>query len=387
MADDPAGLRVLVVDDLQEMRTVIRRALSARGYAVDVAATLAEARELGPAGYAAVLVDAHLGPDQGIDLIRALEAENPAAARRCLLMTGGSAGTIPAGVPYLAKPFQLSELISAVQALHGPDAGPGPDRHADGGPPTARHPAAPVRAGEAQRATGEVQLWRLLEVTRLLRRRERLELADLLHDGPIQELTAAGLELQMMARSPAPDAGERIEFVQQRLDAAARSLRWIVDAQWLFQAAEPRLATALEQRTAWLLTGLDLVDASCQPEALSAVEVPAVVDIVELMLLGLVPASPPVRAQVTVRAQEQLIGISLALTPAADDGQLMSDAATPQAAAARAALDNLASIVHGSAEAVLSEQHWRGRIALPRLPQPAGSLPDSDSSLAAGQEP
>jgi CheY-like chemotaxis protein len=354
------------------MRTVIRRALSARGYTVDVASTLAEARELGLAGYAAVLVDAHLGPDQGIDLIMALEADNPAAASRCLLMSGGSAGAIPAGIAYLAKPFQLSELISAVQALHGPDAGPGPDRHADSDPPPALHPAASVRAGGAQRAGGGVQLWRLLELTRLLRRRERLELADFLHDGPIQELTAGGLELQMMARSPVPDARERIEFVQQRLDAAARSLRWIVDAQWLFQAAEPRLAAALEQRTAWLLTGLDIVDASGQPEVLSAVEVPAVVDIVELMLLGLAPASPPVRAQVTVRAQGQLIEVDLALTPTAADGQLMGGAATAEAAAARAALDNLASILHGSAGAVLSEQHWRGRITLPRPPRPAG---------------
>src|ERR1022692_5072800 len=71
----PGGQRVLVVDDLDEMRTLIHRALSARGYKVDVAANLAEAREKQPRGYDAVLVDAHLGAERGIDLVEALQSE------------------------------------------------------------------------------------------------------------------------------------------------------------------------------------------------------------------------------------------------------------------------------------------------------------------------
>ena len=43
--------RVLVVDDVAEMRTLIQRVLSADGYQVDVAATLAEARSLDQRGY------------------------------------------------------------------------------------------------------------------------------------------------------------------------------------------------------------------------------------------------------------------------------------------------------------------------------------------------
>ena len=71
------------------MRILIQRVLSADGYQVDVAATLAEARSMDPAGYAAVLVDARLGAERGIDLIDELRSADPAAARRCLVITGG----------------------------------------------------------------------------------------------------------------------------------------------------------------------------------------------------------------------------------------------------------------------------------------------------------
>src|SRR5712671_4300040 len=88
------------------MRILIHRALSTSGYQVDVAATLAQARAMDPAGYDAVLVDAGLGPDRGMDLIESLRSEDPAA------------DTIPAGVARLTKPFKLAELLTAVHALH-----------------------------------------------------------------------------------------------------------------------------------------------------------------------------------------------------------------------------------------------------------------------------
>ena len=71
------GPRVLVVDDTDEVRTLIRRALAAHGYRVDAAATLAQASALDPAGYDAVLVDAHLGAELGTDLIETMLARIP----------------------------------------------------------------------------------------------------------------------------------------------------------------------------------------------------------------------------------------------------------------------------------------------------------------------
>jgi len=55
----------------------------------------------------------------------ALVAEDPAAARRCLLITGGKPDLAPAGVVCLTKPFRPDELITAVGALHPADSGTG----------------------------------------------------------------------------------------------------------------------------------------------------------------------------------------------------------------------------------------------------------------------
>jgi CheY-like chemotaxis protein len=143
VAQNNGGPRVLVVDDVAEMRTAIRRLLATHGYQVDVASTLAEARSLGPAGYDALIVDAHLGADRGLDLIEALRAEDPAAAQRCLMITGGSSHTLPAGIPHLVKPFRPGQLLAAVQGLSRRGTG-----HAEGGQAegTIQHQSLPMPA-------------------------------------------------------------------------------------------------------------------------------------------------------------------------------------------------------------------------------------------------
>src|SRR5580692_10282455 len=130
------------------MRTLIRRVLSADGYQVDVAATLAEARSLDPAGYSAILVDAHLGSEDGIDLIEELRSADPAVARRCLVITGGPADTGPAGLAFLAKPFRAADLLDAVHTLPQP-APPQPEPSSSGLPgpgPASPEPAPPEPA-------------------------------------------------------------------------------------------------------------------------------------------------------------------------------------------------------------------------------------------------
>jgi CheY-like chemotaxis protein len=393
------GLRVLVVDDVEEVRILIQRALGARGYDVDVAATLAEARRLDPGGYDAVLVDAHLGSERGMDLVEALRSEDPQAVGRCLVMTGGTTDTLPDGVARLAKPFQLGELIDAVRVLHEPDTGPqpgiapgsarqpgiapgpgrrlgiapgsarqpgiapGPGRRLGTAPGSGADPLASVPPGGSRPAAGEAQTWQLLRVTRRLRARERHELVDFLHDGPIQELTAVTLELQMMCRSvpPAP----RLDAVLHRLSSAAGSLRWLVDGPWPFLEPEVRLAAALQQRTAWLLAAPVTVDADEHAAGLGPAEVSAVADVVELMLLGMVTANPPAQARVAVGTDEHMIQIDLTLMSAAGDDQAIGDPATAQAA-----LDELASALGASMQARLSGRRWRARIGLPRQPAP-----------------
>ena len=368
MLTSSAGLRVLVVDDLEDIRILIHRALSARGYEVDVAATLAEARAMGPGGYDVVILDAHLGPERGTDLVEALRAEDPAAARRCLVITGGPADALPAGVAFLAKPFRLDELIDAVRGLHQADAvQAAADWHAGIAAGSEVYPAA----APGDQTAGEPRTWELLRLTRRLRARERHELIDFLHDGPIQELTAVTLELQMMARSARPAPG--FDVVIKQLNAAARSLRWLVDGPWQSVQPEIQLAPSLQERCAWLLAAPLTVDGDEQAADLGAAEIPVIADVVELLLLGMVTASPPAQAHVAVRADEHVIQIELSLICAAGDGQAIGDPVTAQAA-----LEGLASALGARAHASLHGRHWRAQIVLDRQPASvleAASLP------------
>jgi DNA-binding response OmpR family regulator len=365
-----ANLRVLVVDDIAEMRTLIHRALDGQGFDVDVAATLAEAGRMRPAGYDAVLVDAHLGPERGLDLVEALCSEDPTAAVRCLVMTGGNADRLPDGVARLAKPFELGELIAAVSALGRPSSAPTASQ-LSGIPPG---PGAATRLsmppGRTQPPSAQPPAWQLMQLTRRLRERERHELVDFLHDGPIQELTAVTLELQMMARS-APST-PRFDRILQRLSAAAGSLRWLVDGPWPFVEPETRLTASLQQRTAWMLTAPLTVHVDQQGPDLSMAEIPVVADVVELMLLEMINASSPAQADVAVRSDKHLIQINL--TPASPPA---GDQAADNLAAAQSALDALASALGAEADVTLGDGRWQAHIVLRRQAAlPPGLLPE-----------
>ncbi len=361
MTGSSAGRRVLVIDDLDDMRTLIHRALSEHGYQVDVAANLAEARQQDPRGYDAVLIDARLGPERGLDLVEALRAADPAAASRCLVLTGGATDAIPDGVARLTKPFKLEDLLAAVQALHRPAAGQA-DPGASLAPDDGVHPQWPARSNGRQWQAVAPSTWQLLGLVRRLRARERRELVDFLHDGPIQELTAVALGLQMTAR--ATPAAPRFEAARQQLEMTAGSLRWLVDGNWPFVQPETSLADALRQRTAWLLAAPAAVHAEIRAADMTATGIPVIVDVAELMLLAVLPADPPMQAQIVVRTGAAEVGIELTLSCARAGERPAGDPA-----AARAALDELASALGATAQANLDDQRWQARIVLPRQAQ------------------
>ena len=373
MAGNDGGSRVLVVDDLDQMRALIRRLLTTHGYQVDVASTLAEARSMDPGSYDVVIVDANLGADRGTDLIETLLVEDPVAARRCLVITGGSSHTLPAGVPHLAKPFLPGELLAAVRGLGrpGPSQTPpatlprGPAAKPTEDPATARaerpagttprdHAATPAPpAGEA------ISVWRLLAITRRRRGREGEALADFLHDGPIQQLAAATLALHMLRGPAPPSLAEGLDEVLRELNAAARSLRWLIDSHWQPVSGPGGPVAALRQRAAWLLAeplALDIHGA----EGLGAAEVGVMVDVVELMLIAAVPAGVPAKARATVVTSDSEIEIKLAVTPPADDP------GASDAAPAQAALSELACALGADVHAEFASEEWQARIVMPR---------------------
>jgi CheY-like chemotaxis protein len=368
--------RVLVVDDLAEIQVMIRRALTARGYEVDVAGSLAQAQAMNPGSYDALLVDSRLGSERGIDLVDALRAVDPAAVSRCLMMTGGTGDELPGDVACLTKPFQLGELIDAVRALSQPGmvtapgerpgatpgAGPRPGVRPQLPPAAVGPPAAPAPLPRPDwPGSGDGRMWPLLGLVRALRARERHELAGFLHDGPIQELTAALLGVELMSRAaPSPPA---VDAVRERLNAASESLRWLVDGPWPLQEHADGLASSLTQRTAWLLRTPIVLEDGEPLAGLAAAEVHVIADVVELMLFTMLPLGPPAQARATVGADDRLLRVGLALAYDPGHGRPVTDRA-----AISDAMDELAAALGASVQVTSSERHCRARLVLARKP-------------------
>jgi CheY-like chemotaxis protein len=315
MADE----RVLVVEDSPDLRAIVRRVLGTAGYHVDLASTLAEARGLDPGRYDAVLIDANLGGERGTDLIEELRTQDEAAVGRCLVITGGSRAALPPGVASLAKPFQLADLLTAVRALYQPAADRNPGRDAPVSRQNVVSPAAAAPSVAAPANPGGPPGWRLLSVIRGLRARERAGLADSLHDGPIQDLAAATLELQLLRRSALAAQAPDIDTVLGRLDVAASSLRTIMAGAEPPLGAAPPLAEALQQQAAWLCVPL-AVDTGPECAGLTAAEAAAAVDIAELMLFAMTPGAPPAQAHAEMLAGDAEVTIRLTVVPGRADG-------------------------------------------------------------------
>jgi DNA-binding response OmpR family regulator len=125
---------VLVVDDDASIRMLCRVNLELGGIDVLEAATLGEARAiLEEAEVSVVLLDVHVGPESGIDLLRELRRDRPEV--RVALLTG-SEGDPPRELEpdaIVGKPFTLDELSRTVERLTAESvgsAGDGDDRRA-----------------------------------------------------------------------------------------------------------------------------------------------------------------------------------------------------------------------------------------------------------------
>jgi two-component system response regulator PilR (NtrC family) len=127
-AEVPGSGKVLIVDDEAAISYSMRRFLTASGYHVDVASTLAEAEErLAAAGYGLVIVDLRLSSSddlQGLDLLRSLRRDNP-RTRTMVLSAYGSpeleeAARECGACCFLHKPQPLSEIARLVGVwMHG----------------------------------------------------------------------------------------------------------------------------------------------------------------------------------------------------------------------------------------------------------------------------
>ncbi len=114
----PQELRtVLVVDDDASIRLLCRVNLELDGHRVLEAPTVAAARELlETERIDVILLDVHVGPDSGLDLLDHVESLIP--RRRVVMLSGTSeiSAEVRARVDgVLGKPFRLEDLAAAVR--------------------------------------------------------------------------------------------------------------------------------------------------------------------------------------------------------------------------------------------------------------------------------
>ncbi len=122
--------RLLVVDDEERVRTLLRRVLESAGYVVDLAATGAEGlATAGERSYDLVVLDLMLPDRSGTEVLTDLLVHQP-EARVIVLSAVPEIGTrvhvLDAGaLDFLPKPFVIAELLARVRArLREPGAVP-----------------------------------------------------------------------------------------------------------------------------------------------------------------------------------------------------------------------------------------------------------------------
>jgi len=115
-------MRLLIVEDNEELALLLAKGLGAAGYAVDRLATLADARSaLETTRYAAVILDLGLPDGDGLSIVRELRLRKDPIPVLVLTARGGvndRVGGLRTGADdYLVKPFAFDELLARLEAL------------------------------------------------------------------------------------------------------------------------------------------------------------------------------------------------------------------------------------------------------------------------------
>lgn len=120
-------LPLLVIEDERAVMDFIRLALERHGYSCRTASSAAQGIEmLESEGFAGVISDMRTpGGASGADVHAWIIAHRPELKKRMLFITGDTVNpeTLKAlnetGVPYIEKPFRVSDLMTIVEQIFG----------------------------------------------------------------------------------------------------------------------------------------------------------------------------------------------------------------------------------------------------------------------------
>jgi DNA-binding response OmpR family regulator len=117
-------IKILLVDDEENILTIFRLALESRGYWVDTASNAEEAlAKVGLNKYNICLLDLHLPDMHGTELVRRIHQIDPGMKK--LMVTGDSSSNDVATARnngadgFILKPVNKATLINAVEAALG----------------------------------------------------------------------------------------------------------------------------------------------------------------------------------------------------------------------------------------------------------------------------
>ena len=118
-AHEPAqGRLILVVEDSEPIRGLLRMILGEAGYRVIEAGSVDEAAAAVAQGPELLITDIHLPGMNGVALARELRQLRPEL--KVIFMSGHDFGVVmPAGSEFLAKPFPPAVLIQKVRSMLG----------------------------------------------------------------------------------------------------------------------------------------------------------------------------------------------------------------------------------------------------------------------------
>lgn len=113
-----AELPVLVVDDNHSIQMLLAALLTRGGYVPELANAERGIQRLRASRYHALILDLLRPGDGGYDVLQFIRSEQPEMLPRVVAITAASKVSVH-DVPTLRKPFDIAELMAAVDAIPG----------------------------------------------------------------------------------------------------------------------------------------------------------------------------------------------------------------------------------------------------------------------------